>query len=86
MRWLQPQNRPELEALGRSLFDPVNMPKTEIPVVSYRWGPVRCQCYLKIALKKLIRNNQGLERSSKITVAGGNSVVDGSLITVDCWR
>jgi hypothetical protein len=49
------------------------MPKTEIPVMSYRWGrPVSCQCSLKISLKKLIRNNQGLESTSEVTVAGGN--------------
>jgi hypothetical protein len=75
----------ELEELGRGLFDPVNMPKTDI-LVNYRWQPVGYQCSPEIALKKLIRNNQGFESASKIAVAGGNRVLDGSLVRVDSWR
>ena len=63
------------------------MTKADIPVMSYRWGrPVSCQCSLKISLKKLIRNNQDLERTSEVTVASGNGVVDGSLVRVDTKR
>jgi len=73
----------ELKILSRCVFDPANTSKTNIPVVRYRWRPVGYQCSLQIALKKLIRNNQGLECSSKITVAGGNGILDGSLVGVD---
>jgi hypothetical protein len=74
------------EDLGRGAFDPINLPKADIPVMSYRWGPIGCQCSLEIALKKLIRNYQGLERTSEVAVAGGNGVIDGSLVRVDSRR
>jgi len=62
------------------------MPKTDIAVVSYRCGPIGCRCSLEIALKKLIRNYQALQRTWQVTVAGGNVVIEGSIVGVDSWR
>jgi hypothetical protein len=75
-----------LEELGSGLADPFNMPKTDILARSYRWRPVGYQRSLEIALKKLIRNNQSLESASKITIAGGNGILDGSFVRNDRWR
>jgi hypothetical protein len=74
------------DALGRGVIDLAKFPKTDIPVVNYRWRPVCHQCSLEIALKKLIRNNQGLQSASKVIVTSSNDVIDGSRVRVDSRR
>jgi hypothetical protein len=60
--------------LGGRLFDPPDVPRSDISVVRYRRRPQRL---FKIAFKKLIGDNQDPEGSPKIAVTAGDGVFDG---------